>query len=75
MDNWNKIYMRYGLHSLPNTDELVYILIKDFDINMIYKAKLIKDNFPGITIYDQYYWSIENIGDFSLIEADYWKEI
>lgn len=68
---WNKIYMKYGLHSLPNINKLVYILVN----NIKYKAKLLKDEEPVMSIDEQYYWEIENLGYFSLIEPDYWTEI
>ena len=41
----------------------------------IYKAKLIKNDFPCLTIDEQYCWDIENAGIFCLIEPDYWCEI
>lgn len=71
-DNWNKIYKKYGLNSLPNLNKVVYILINN---NTICKAKLIKNDYPCLTIDEQYYWDIENVGTFCLIEPDCWCEI
>ena len=71
-NKWHKIYKKYGLNSLHNINKKVYILV---DKDTIYKAKLIKNNIPCITIDEQYCWDIENIGTFCLIEPDYWCEI
>lgn len=72
LNGWNKIYKKYGLDSLPNLNKKVNILINN---NTIYKAKLIKIDFPCLTIDEQYCWDIENAGIFCLIEPDYWCEI
>jgi len=72
---WNKIYMRLGLNSLPNLNKWVLIKIENINQKEIYKAKLLKDELPVMSIDEQYYWEIENLGCFSLIEPDYWTEL
>jgi len=69
---WHKIYKKYGLHSLPKLDKTVEILI---DKDTIYKAKLVMEDIPCMTLDEQLYWEIENLGNFCLIEPDFWRNI
>ncbi len=69
---WHKIYRKYGLDSLPHLNTFVHILV---DKDTVFKAKLVEDDMPCMTLDEQYYWSIENLGEFSLIAPDYWSEI
>lgn len=69
---WHKIYRKYGLDSLPNLNTPVHILV---DKETVFKAKLVMDDMPCMTLDDQLYWEILDLGEFSLIEPDYWAEL
>lgn len=70
-NKWHKIYKKYGLHSLPKLNKSIEILVG----KEIYKAKLVMEDIPCMTLDEQLYWEIDNLGNFCLITPDFWREI